>query len=273
LFERLHASVLDQTPESTVHHVIVKVSDVPLFRRYEGPRCRLLTVDDLFPGTYVQVPGRSVWLHRRRPWPPVRGWVMQQLTKLKATALLDSVTLVVDSDVVLVRPVDAARFNNGSPLVLHRRPGGIHAGMERHVRWHHLARRLLGLPPAAPPFDDYIGSPNLWMPQMVRAMIRRIEDTNGVSWERAVGSQIQVSECTLYGVFVAAQLPPAQLEFRDHWGCLEYWDESPLDRASALRLAEALSEEDVAVMISARSGTALDVRDQAIAACLDKVNR
>jgi hypothetical protein len=267
LFERLHASVLANTPASTVHYVIVNVPDVPVFSQFSGPRCRLLTVSDLFPGTFVQVPGRAVWLHRRRPWPPVRGWVMQQLLKIRAVASLDAVSVVADSDVVLVRPVDVRRFSPGEKVVLYSRPDAVHEGMPRHVRWHHVARRLLDLPPAAAPFDDYVTSFNVWLPDVVRAMIRRIEEVNGVSWERAVGAQLHVSEFILYGAFVTGLLPRDQVELRTSLGCLEYWDASPLDRKAGLDLAESLTAQDVAVMISAKSRTPPAVLDQVIAAC------
>jgi hypothetical protein len=267
LFERLHASVLDNTPASTVHYAIVNVPDVPVFSRFSGPRCRLLTVSDLFPGTFFQVPGRKVWLHRRRAWPPVRGWVMQQLLKMQAVASLDAVTLVADSDVVVVRPVDASRFGTGKEVVLYSRPNAVHPGMPRHVRWHHVARRLLDLPPAAPPFDDYVTSFNVWVPDVVRAMIRRIEEVNRVSWEQAVGAQLHVSEFILYGVFVTGMLPEDQIDVRAGLGCLEYWETSPLDQKAGLRLAETFTAQDVAVMISAKSHTPEAVLDEVIAAC------
>src|SRR5450756_1724421 len=87
LFAELHQSVLKHTSESTVHHVVVSPRDLALFRQFAGPRCRVLTIQDLLPSTFIALPGRPLWVHRRRPLPPVRGWVMQQVLKVAATAL------------------------------------------------------------------------------------------------------------------------------------------------------------------------------------------
>ena len=47
--------------------------------------------------------------------------------------------------------------------------------------------------------------------------------------------------------------------------CHSYWDTSPLNLDAAERFVRAVPEEDVAVMISAKSHTPLDVRRVAIA--------
>ena len=47
--------------------------------------------------------------------------------------------------------------------------------------------------------------------------------------------------------------------------CHSYWDESPLDAAQATRFVQSLPAGDVALMISAKSRTPLDVRRAAAA--------
>ena len=55
IFADLHRSVLEFTPEDTVHYVVVPPRDRALFARYEGPRCRVWTSSELLPKRYLHV--------------------------------------------------------------------------------------------------------------------------------------------------------------------------------------------------------------------------
>ena len=111
--------------------------------------------------------------------------------------------LLADSDVVFVRPVTAETFRKDGRLTYYRSDEAVHASMPRHIIWHDVARRLLGLPPAGPPpLPDYISPLNVWDRQAVLALRDRIEQVTGRPWLDAIGSQLHVSEFMLYGVFV-----------------------------------------------------------------------
>jgi hypothetical protein len=98
LFEHLHRSVLEHTSEQTVHHLIVPWAHRDSFARYRSARCRIWHHPELLPRRYVRMPG-GVWLNTRRPWPPIRGWVMQQAATMAATAAIDAdAVMIVDSD-------------------------------------------------------------------------------------------------------------------------------------------------------------------------------
>ncbi|WP_113702597.1 DUF6492 family protein [Nonomuraea lactucae] len=271
LFAQLHASVLEHTTEDTVHHVIVPAGDRERFAGFAGPRCRVWTEPELLPRRYVRVPRSGLWVNALRPWPPIRGWVIQQALKLAATARAEArAVLVADSDIVLVRPVDVAAFRADGQLRLHRVERGVHAGMPRHVRWHQVARDLLGLPPAPPPpLHDYVSSLTFWDPVVVRAMQGRIAESAGRPWLDAFNARLHISEFILYGVFVdelyAAGGPPAG----DDTICHNYWDRTPLDRDGALAFADRLGPEAIGMMISAKSGTPPSVREAAVRRCAE----
>ena len=148
----LHASLLATVPASTVHHVVVPDGDTPQFRELEGPQCRIWPVSELVPRRFVTVPRWNGSVDCWRPWPPVpRGWVMQQLVKLALTTRLNADAVVlIDSDVVMARPVTAATFMEQGRATMYHDAGAVHYGMKRHVIWHAVARRLLGLPAAYP---------------------------------------------------------------------------------------------------------------------------
>ncbi len=273
LFADLHRSVLRHTPEETVHHVIVPPRDRGLFARFEGPRCRVWIEPDLLPRTYIPIPLSRLWLNVARPWPPVRGWVLQQSLKLAAAARMEAdAVLVADSDIVLVRPVRVRDFMVGERLRLHRIDHGVHSGMRRHLRWHEAARQLLGRPHVpAPPLHDYVNSLTLWDPNAVRALQDRIETATGRRWQDAFSSHLHISEFILYGVFVDELLgaPAAS----DTGICHNYWDATPLSMADALAFADRLGSRAIGMMISAKSGTTLEVRRAAIARCMDVARR
>lgn len=270
LFAELHRSVLRHTSESTVHHVIVPPADRALFAAYEGARCRVWTYPELLPRRYVRAPRTALWVNTRRPWPPVRGWVMQQTLKIAAAGVADAtVVLMADSDVALVRTTTAERFSADGRLRLFRMDQAITADMERHVIWHRVARELLGLPPAPePPLPDYISPLNFWDPEIVRAMQRRIEEVTGRDWMDAFNARLHISEFILYGVFVDEVLgvprPPSDVSI-----CHNTWERTPLDHDGALAFADRLSPEAIAVMISAKSNTPQDVRLTAIHRCTE----
>ena len=107
----LNESVLRNTPSQVTHYIITPRRDVRLFSRLRGTRTEVLSVDEVLPRRVLPVAGANFWLNLRRPFTPVRGWVMQQVIKLQmATQLNADLLLLADSDVRLVRPVTAETF-------------------------------------------------------------------------------------------------------------------------------------------------------------------
>jgi hypothetical protein len=274
LFRDLHRSVLEFTSEDTVHHVLVPSWDKHLFTEYEGPRCRVWVRSEILPRRYVRVPSKNMFVNLRRPWPPLRGWVMQQTAKIAAAAQIDAdFVLVADSDVVLVRPTSVDRFIADGQLCLYRIDNGVSEQMQRHVIWHQVARKLLGLPPPPPPpLPDFIAPLNFWDPAIVRAMQERVTEVTGQSWLDAFNAQRHVSEFILYGVFVEEVLsvnvprPPV-----DNTIVHSYYERVPLDHDSAMAFADKLPADAIGMMISAKSNTPMDVRQAAIARSADVV--
>ncbi len=272
LFAELHRSVQEYTSEETVHHVIVPPADQALFAPFAGSRCRVWTESELLPRKFCRTPKPGWWVNLRRPWPPIRGWVLQQALKIAAAAMIEAeVVLIADSDVVLVRPTDAVRFVTDGRLSLYRLEDAVHNGMERHIKWHQVARRLLGLPSAPPPpLHDYVSSLNIWSPPTVRAMQRRVAEVAGRPWLDVITSELHLSEFILYGVFVdeilsAGRVRPAA----DTSFCHDYWDTTPLDTASALEFVDRLSPDAVGMMVSSKSNTPAAVRLAAARRCAE----
>jgi hypothetical protein len=199
---------------------------------------------------------------------------MQQTTKIAAAAQSDAdVVLLIDSDVVLVRPVDPLQFIVDGQVCLYREDGGVTAGMKRHVIWHQVARELLGLPPAPPPpLPDYVGPVALWAPATVRALQEQIRAMNSQDWLEAFNSQPHISEFILYGVFVD-EMPAADqhsVPIVDDL-CHNYYERTPMNLEAAIAFAEQIKPEAIAIMISSHSHTPKEVRRAAIRRSLEVV--
>lgn len=274
LFADLHRSVLANTAPSVVHHVVTPPSDAHLFREYEGPRCTVWTHQDLLPRHWLSVPhAAGLAVTFRRPWLPVRGWVVQQIMKLAGTARIDArAVLVVDSDAVLVREANLDRFTDNGRLWYYRREGAVTADMHRHVLWHNVARKLLGVPGVAvPPLPDYVSPISVWDPMVVRSLIEHIADSTGRNWVEAVGGQLHVSEFMVYGVFVAQVLGGTVP--RDGALCHNYYERIPLGAADAVAFADQMPPEALGVMISSHSRTRHEVRSEAFRRCREIIER
>lgn len=270
LFGELHQSVLDHTPEDTVHHVVVPDQDAALFAPYAGRRCRVWLDSDLLPRRYRRVPGTRIHVNTHRPWTPVRGWIRQQAHKIALTALLDAErALIADSDVVLVRPPTAEAVGTSARPRLYRNDDAVHAGMARHVEWHRVARELLGIDPRfGLPQHDYVSPLNVWDPATARALQRRIETVTGRHWLDAFTAELHVSEFILYGVFADSPLNPAgRPDALDPDFCHNYWGVQPFDDDEARAFGERLPAAALGMMISAKSGTAPRARLEARRRC------
>lgn len=262
----LNTSVLAYTPAPTVHHIITPRRDLALFSTLRGPRTEVWSVDQLLPRHMIGVHGTNFWLNLRRPIPPVRGWVMQQVVKLQASAQIEADTLLlVDSDVLFVRPVTAQTFRCDGRLRFYRKDAGVTEHLPRHLIWHDVARDLLGLPHVPAPLPDYISAFNVWDRRTTLALRDRIQQVTGRPWLDAVAGQLHVSEFILYGVFVDDVLGEhAHVMPAGSMLCHSYWNPSPLSLDAAERFVRAVLDEDVAIMISAKSRTPLDVRRTAL---------
>jgi len=272
----LNRSVLDNSPDAVRHHIIVPRSDLKLFGRLAGPRTYIRCEADLLPRTFVRIPFSNIMrkpfsnimVNLARPFPPVRGWILQQVIKLAAVAASeDDAVVVVDSDVEFIRPFAAEMFLRDGKVRFFCKPDQVDKQLPRHMTWHRLARVLLGLPPAEPPYPDYISSPLAWDPTIVRRMLARVEATTGRPWTTAIAGELDFSECVLYGVFVDAVIgAPANAFASDDSLCLVYWQDTALNPDSAARFVRGVRPTDVAAVIQSNSRTPLAVREAAFAA-------
>jgi hypothetical protein len=264
----LNRSVLDNAPDAIEHHIVVPRSALELFGRLAGPRTHIVCEADFLPRTFVRVPFSNVMINLGRPFPPVRGWIQQQVIKLAAIAASsDDAVLVVDSDVEFIRPFTAEMFVRDATVRFFCKPNEIDRRLSRHMTWHRVARVLMGLPPAEPPYPDYISSPLAWDPKIVRRMLSRVEETTGQRWPTAIAGQLDFSECVLYGVFIDNVMgAPANSFASDDSLCLVYWEHTPLNTDSVESFIRRARPTDIAAVIQSKSRTPRTDREAVFAA-------
>jgi hypothetical protein len=268
LCENLSRSVLENSAETVHHHIIVPRRDLELFGRLAGARTHIRCEADFLPSSFVPVPFTKYSVNFRRPFPPVRGWILQQVLKLAAAAAFhDDAVVLVDSDIEFIRPFTPETFVRQGVVRFYRKPNADDERLPRHMIWHRVARTLLGLPPPGPPpYPNYVSSLLAWDPAIVRRMLSHISDIMGRSWPTVVGAQLHFSEWTLYGVYVDHVVgAPADSFCSEQSLCHAYWDPAPLNVEDAAEFLRAAQVGDIAAMISAKSRTPLAVRRAAFA--------
>ncbi len=211
--ERLCRSMDAWLSTAWPHTLIVPKRDRELFRALASPYRQVVAVEDILPATYRQMPWANKW------WVsaggrPVRGWIMQQLTKLSAHNATTAEHIVfVDSDLVFLKPLHADAILRHRRLRLHRIRGEGHQG--RHLGWHYRAARLLGEEPRY--FgSDYIGQLVTWRRSRLIQLHQHLERVQGRPWYDCVAASLDFSEYILYGAFCDAVLG---VEASGHYFC------------------------------------------------------
>ncbi len=271
LFRELHESVLQFTGDDVMHYAIVPARDAGLFSTIRSGRLTVATTSDFLPRRYLstyaaaravrRMPGLTGLppvqaVNLRRPWPPIRGWILQQVVKLAAASTLDAeVVLAVDSDVSFIRPVTAGLFRRDGATRFYRRTDAVHDGMPDHLVWHDTARKLLGLPPGGPSVGhDYIAPMVALDVGLLHGLRDRIESRQGRNWIDAMTSELHFSEYILYGTYVDELAPARARTFASESSrCHSRWGSEPLTPDDASAFVRSLTESDVAVHVQSTS--------------------
>ncbi|MGY1914972.1 DUF6492 family protein [Blastococcus sp. SYSU DS0973] len=276
LFRHLHDSVRTHVNAGALHMAIVPRVDLPLFERIKSDRLVLRTAEDFLPDHWIplrrlvgRLPNAKLrklqYLNIRRPYMPVRGWIVQQLLKLAAASSIDSkVALLVDSDVCFFRDIREEALEVGEAVRLYAAPDGLTEGMLEQHRWRSVARRLLGLSRFgyADERTDYVSGLVSWSPELTRMLLDDLAGTSERCWQDILASERSFSECFLYGEY--AQVHPSRVYNSSSSLCVSYWKTAALSREGVADLVGQSSASAYAVQIQSTSGTPLDVRQDIV---------
>ena len=190
---------IDHLMPDIQHYVLIDHADKEAFASFAGPKRTIVDCSQLLPEL------REMHLLGRRFWRLgftriIRGWIYQQIAKIAFVANMEEDAAVhLDSDVTLLKAIKAEHvFPNGNVRLYHQPGGGMGP---RHLEWHNLSQKMLGLPQTGYVGTDYIGPITTWSPGVIRAMIDRIEASNRRDWIHVLASHFRFSEYIIYGIF------------------------------------------------------------------------
>ncbi|HSG61994.1 MAG TPA: DUF6492 family protein [Pseudomonadales bacterium] len=241
------------------HTIICPQRDLKLFDSLTGSHRKIMSYQQVLPKGYNQMPLFSKWWLDPGFF-PVRGWIMQQLVKIAAASHSDEEYVIfADSDLVFCRSITAECFEeNGAIRLLAK---SLQPQDKDHSLWQRLSERLLWLTPQRE-FPNYVGQLMSWSPDVVRAMLARIENNADKPWYKTLGRLLTFSEYTLYGNFA---------EHIYQGGVQHFLDDSPISldlwsRDDVVRLKDQqldLNQKMIAVLI--QSNLRLNQREEGIA--------
>ncbi len=244
------------------HYVVVHDEDVALFAQFRRSDRRILPVSDFLPSWLRPVPGLR-WRGRRYWWSfhgqPISGWHAQQIVKIQAAKTLPEERFcLIDSDNVFFRDFDLAPLARPNPVPMHVHRGGVTTMRPRHLLWIASSSRLLGIPQAPLPADDYIDQIIVWDKSTVQAMTKRIEVVTGRDWVAALCRERDYSEYMIYGSFVAGlSSAPERHRLDSESLCRTYWDSDVLSTQDVLGMLCNAGPSQVALCIQSFGSTPL----------------
>jgi hypothetical protein len=245
--------------ESKRRRVITQESVVPwCFKRIPTPR-RLV-----IPGV-VNRPLRQGWLS---PVGLLSGWLIaNSIVKIASPSYCDTdIIVLADSDMELIRPVDASTFDINGKVPLHApKVGPIHQA------WHRSAAKLLGLPPRDYFGADFIGHLVAWKRENVVLLQKRIESTMGVRWPFAIARLRAVAETIVYGVFCQEVLGEKSGHVFIDGFTHSYWGGDWEGGRSLDKFVDGLSDHSLAVLVQSTAPIALEERRRLLDAITRRV--
>lgn len=236
------------------HYLLVDEPDVPLFKRLEGPKRRILTDSQLLPWWLRRMPA-AISPKRRRVWvspltAPLHGWHTQQIMRIAVAHHIDADGLLYcDSDTAFVRHFDAGDIWNGGDMRLYRDEDGVSVAESDHASWAEHAARSLQLPAGKPNPHNYVCSFVTWKRQTVLDMCAHIEKVRRRPWVSVVGSTRKFSECMLYGAYVDSVLGGAGHFHDAETYCPMQWCDPAPTRSQIDQMIDDLSARQVAIGI------------------------
>ncbi len=235
------------------HVLIVPRRDRAAFAPLANERTRIVTVESILPMATLQLPFQRRWWLTACSM-PVRGWILQQLTKLSAVnAVKTDAIMFADSDLVFIRPFTSDRVWHDGKLRLHRVPGP--PPHPTHERWHRDTGKMMGLPESNWYGADYIGQLVTWHCDTVRSMLDHISKNTGKNWARLMANMLHLSEYMLYGIYVEHVLEGQGHEYVEQDLCHCSWHHEMRTEADIDRFFnQPLGPEICAVLMQSNLG-------------------
>lgn len=246
--EQLMDSALRHTSGFTNHYVLIDAQDEQAFRNRLGNHCEFVIKEDLLPSWLHQSRVNRKWWWSLRAL-PVRGWILQQITKLGVTQhLAEEAFCFADSDTRFVRQFDANQLWDGDNLRFFRDSRKDHFYQDKRYRnWYRFAARQFALGHEQSLDGSYIAQLTAMRKDTVGSMLKQIEQRNGRPWFDVLLRCLDFSEFVLYGVYVDEVLKGAGHHGMDVGFCHSSWFYDIETQADVNRFVAGIAPHQLAV--------------------------
>jgi hypothetical protein len=237
------------------HLLLVDAMDEAQFRHLARPGVEIIVKQDLLPAWLRQLPfARRWWLSSRGL--PVRGWILQQVTKLAVTQYTDAdACCYVDSDTVFVRDFAASDLWSQDRVRFYRDTRKPHFYASRRYRnWYGFAARQFRLGDPDQLKGAYIAQFNTLHRAHASAMLEAIEQRWQRPWMETLLHSMDFSEFVLYGAFVDACTDQQYHYATDRQLCHSSWLYSLNSTADLERFVGSCAAQHVALHVQSNLG-------------------
>lgn len=266
-------------PDDIEQILVVPARDVPLFSQLANHRRRVVNENEVLPRWLKKLPMPPAKWRQRLRLPRrdiylapgsmlVRGWIVQQIMKICAASQMQTEIIVhLDSDTVMVRPIDGARLLRGPDRVmLYQNPQSVE--LDTHHEYHRVAAELLGIAPLANSDEeyDYVDSFVVWRRSVVAGMIARIEQVGGRDFALSLARKPLISEYVLYGTFAARVLglEAAKLAAEPQSSCHSRWVGAFTDAHDEQNFIQSIEPQHVACLMQSTLNLSLPDRQRIV---------
>lgn len=256
--------------DDTKQYIIVDRRDFLLFKQLASSKIEILVVEEILPSWIFRILGVKKWWLSWRTL-PIRNWVLQQLVKLSVFDVIDeNVVVFCDSDNTFIRPFELkSRLVKDGHLALLR----VDFKNKDVYEWIETSKKLLGIANQQIPAAMYVSNMITWHRDNILAMRFRLEEVNNTHWIRALCRYRNISEYTLYGVFVEhiIGLQTANHFLFDDELIKPSWSIPLNSEAKVKDFFDNLKEEHIGVMIHSKHDIPLEMYRHKIEAFWQKI--
>ena len=249
------------------HYVVVDRPHYPLFKHLQGPKRSVLLTDDVMPAKMRLlfhlpfVGGRSLWWSRHTGLS--LGWHVQQMVKIGIASIVQEDGLAYcDSDVFFLKPLDTSSLMQDGRFRFYRSYHPQSLDIIANPEFFKPCLDLLGLPKEGEHFT-YIENFITWRRQTVLELCGYLADRFNGKWYNAFRNRLQISEYTLYGLFVD-EVQKDQEFHNPTWSslCRTQWNRQQQSESDAAAVCAALEPYQVSVGFQSFLGVDVNILQQ-----------
>jgi hypothetical protein len=246
------------------HYIVVNKPDFESFRPFTSINRTVMQIHEVAPPNMhhlFDIPfanGHSLWWARKTGF--FIGWHMQQIIKMGIASMLTEEGLAYcDSDMFFVKTFDTEQLTSANQFRLFRSSQRYTIAQTPNPKYTKPGLDILGLPRNdVDQHFTYIDNFVTWHRPTVLALRDHIEKTSGKDWYTELGARLDVSEYTLYGLFVdeVQKNNPHHFASSKHL-CKTYWTRQSKTEIELESFCQELEPQQVSLGIQSFAGVDL----------------